>query len=180
MKYNEDIVVEGLRQGNPAAYKAMVSRFKTSLYVLIFNFVNRKEDAEDLMVHTFEDAFLKISYYNPTSKFSTWLFSIAKNNCIDFLRGKRRKILEVELTESCKNLASNTLTPEQLFIYNQQLEMVDRAISKLKDHTRIAVKEYCFEGLQYHEIAEKYQVSSSTIRVRVLRARERLKELLTK
>lgn len=180
MKYEESIVVEGLRKGNPEAYKAMVRRFKNSLYVLIFTFVNHKDDAETLLTHTFEDAFLKIQYYTPTCKFSTWLFSIAKNNCIDFLRVKSHKIAEVELTSECQMISMGVETPEELFIHNQQMEMIDRAISKLKVKTRIAVKEFYFEGLHYHEIAEKYQIPSSTIRVCVKRARERLKELLTK
>ena len=180
MKYEEHIVVEGLRKGDSQAYKAMVSRFKTSLYVMIYTFVNHKEDAESLMTHTFEDACLKIKYYQPTNKFSTWLFSIAKNNCIDFIRTKNRRITEVTLTEDCKFISYGVETPEDLFIYNQQMEMVERAVSKLKCKTRLMVEEYYFNGLQFHEIADKYQEPSSTIRVRVLRARERLKELLTK
>jgi len=180
MKYEESIVVDGLRRGDPEAYTAMVSRFKTSLYVLIFNFVNHKEDAEALMTHTFEDAFLKIHMYNPVAKFSTWLFSIGKHNCIDFLKAKKYRIQELPLTSDCLAISDGVPTPEEIFMYNQQLEMVDRTIATFKAKTRIAIKEFYFEGLHYHEIAEKYQVPSSTIRVRVLRAKERLKELLTK
>lgn len=180
MKYDEVIVVEGLRRGDPKAYKAMVSRFKTSLYVLIHSFVYCTQDAEDLLTHTFEDAFLKINYYKPTAKFSTWLFSIAKYNCIDFLRTKNRRIIEMQLIEDHKSISTDVPTPEELFIYNQQMEMVDRAISKFKAKTQIAVREYYFGGLIYDEIAEKYQIPASTIRGTVKRAREHLKELLTK
>lgn len=180
MKYEESIVVEGLRKGDPEAYKAMVSRFKAPLYIMIYTFVNHKEDAESLMTHTFEDAFLKIHLYNPVAKFSTWLFSIGKNQCIDFLKAKRYRIEELPLTNDCLRISDGIITPEELFIHNQQMEMIDRAISKLKVKSRIAIKEFYFEGLHYHEIAEKYQIPSSTIRVCVKRARERLKELLTK
>lgn len=180
MKYEESIVVEGLRKRDPEAYKAMVSRFKSSLYVMIYTFVNHKEDAEALMTHTFEDAFLKIHLYNPVAKFSTWLFSIGKNQCIDFLKAKQYRIKEFPLTSDCLRVAEGVSTPEELFIQNQQMEMVDRAVSKLKVKSRIAIKEFYFEGLHYDEIAEKYNLPSSTVRVRVLRAREYLRELLTK
>jgi len=111
MKYVEEIVVEGLRRGDSEAYKAMVDRFKAPLFVLILSFIYHKEDAEDLLTHTFEDACLKIRHYQPTNKFSTWLFSIAKNNCIDFIRTKNRRIIEVELSEDCKSISYGVDTP---------------------------------------------------------------------
>lgn len=180
MKYDEVIVVEGLRRGDPAAYKAMVSRFKNSLYVLAYTMLNNEQDAHDMVTHTFEDAFLKIGYYTPTSRFSTWLFSIAKHNCIDFIRTQRYRQMEVGFTPECLQMVAVGHSPEEMCIHNQQMEMVDRAVSKMKVKMRVAVKEFYFNGLHYHEIAEKYSVPSSTVRVRVKRARERLKELLTK
>ena len=180
MKYEEHIVVEGLRKGDSQAYKAMVSRFKTSLYVLAYTMLNNEQDAHDMVTHTFEDAFLKIDYYSPTNKFSTWLFSIAKHNCIDFIRTQKYRQMEVGFTPECLHVIASGSSPDEIYIRNQQMEMIDRVIAKMKGKTRVAVKEFYFNGLHYHEIAEKYQEPSSTIRVRVLRARERLKELLTK
>jgi len=180
MKYDETIVVEGLRRGDQKAYTAMVQRFKHSMFILINGFVYNRHDTLDLMTHSFEDAFLKISYYNPTSKFSTWLFSIAKNNCIDFLRTRHFVVGEVEVSKLCEHIRCGGCTPEEAFIHNQQAEMVHRLVNRLREKPKKYVTEYYFEQLKYSEISEKHQISETTVRVHIHRARNKMLELLTK
>lgn len=180
MKYDEHIVVDGLRNKDPEAYKMMVSRFEMSLFIMVYTMVNNKHDASDIVTHTFEDAFLKIHYYTPVCKFSTWLFSIGKNNCIDFLRTKHEFVGDaIDVADVLVHRADPNPTPEQQFIRNQEREIVQRAMGRLKFIPQLYVNEFYFNGLRYHEIADKYQVPSSTIRVHVLRAKRKLQELLT-
>lgn len=179
MKYDEHIVVAGLRKGDQKAYKAMVQRFKPALSILIGNIVYNREDAKDLLTHTFEDAFLKIDYYNPTSKFSTWLFCIAKNNCIDHLRTRHMVVGEMEVAEVCENVKCGCFTPEELFIRNQQAEMIHRVVNRLKEKQKALVTDYYFNQLKYSEISEKHQIPETTIRVHIHRAKERMFKLLT-
>lgn len=179
MKYDEDIVVAGLRKGDQRAYKTMVQRFKPSMFVLINNIVYNKQDAKDLLTHTFEDAFLNIHRFMPYHKFSTWLFSIAKNNCIDFLRTKHMVAGDPEVSDLCEHVKCSGFTPEELFIRNQQAAMIRRVVSRLKPKSRNFVTDYYFAQLKYSEISEKYQIPEATVRTHIHRAKNKMRELLT-
>lgn len=179
MKYDEDIVVAGLRKGDQRAYKTMVQRFKPSMFVLINNIVYNRHDAKDLLTHTFEDAYLNIHRFQPYHKFSTWLFSIAKNNCIDYLRTRHEVAGEMSVNDLCENIRCNCSTPEEMFIRNQQAEMIHRVVNRLKGKQKVLVTDYYFNQLKYSEISEKHQMPETTIRVHIHRAKERMYKLLT-
>jgi len=87
--YDENKTVDAMRTGQVWAYKAIITRYYSRMMAMIRSMIYNEGDAEMLAVHTFEDAFIEINRYRPTHKFSTWLFSIARNNCIDYLRTKQ-------------------------------------------------------------------------------------------
>src|SRR5579875_1508392 len=92
---NDYQLVVKARVGDQKAYASLMQRYKDSIYFMALKMVNNKEDAMDLTVETFAKAFEKLEKYQPDYAFSTWLFRVATNNCIDFLRKKKLHTLSI-------------------------------------------------------------------------------------
>src|SRR4030065_1791838 len=86
---NDLIMVEEAKKGNEKAFASLMNRYRDSIYYMLLNMVNNASDAEDLTIEAFGKAFRSIESYTPRFAFSTWLFMIATNNCIDFIRKKK-------------------------------------------------------------------------------------------
>ena len=89
--YDYNLVMLALNNGDQKAYAELLQRYNESVYFMMMKMCNNKDDAEDLTIEAFGRAFKKLEQYNPEFAFSTWLFKIASNNAIDFLRRKKQK-----------------------------------------------------------------------------------------
>src|SRR6056297_3766790 len=83
-------------RGDEKAFTRLLSRYKDAIYFMLLKMVNNRNDAEDLTLEAFGKAFKNIHQYSPTYAFSTWLFKIASNNCIDFLRRKKGTYIAID------------------------------------------------------------------------------------
>ena len=90
------LVCKAMNDGDQKAYAELMSRYKDSIYYMLLKMVNNRDDAEDLTIEAFGKAFKNIKQYTPDYAFSTWLFKIATNNCIDFIRKKRKMLLAID------------------------------------------------------------------------------------
>jgi len=149
---------------------------------------NNKDDADDLTIEAFGRAFKRLGQYTPTFAFSTWLFRIASNNAIDFLRNKKKNTaLSLDSKyefgdgqELSKNIKSQTLDPEEHFIKKQNVELVREVVEKLKPHYKELIKMRYYEELSYEEISVKLEISVGTVKAQLFRAREFLHNILKK
>ena len=96
--YDLQLVRAALASGDQKAYAELLGRYRDSVYFMLLKMVHNKDDAEDLTIEAFGKAFNRLSQYTPDYAFSTWLFKIATNNCIDFLRKKNNKHLSIDKT----------------------------------------------------------------------------------
>src|SRR5882672_4195811 len=90
------LVRSAIDTANQKAYAELMSRYKDSIYFMLLKMVNNRDDADDLTIEAFGKAFKNIKQYTPDYAFSTWLFKIATNNCIDFIRKKRKMLLAID------------------------------------------------------------------------------------
>lgn len=90
------VLVERAKQGNQAAFATLMERYRESIYFMMLKMVKNSDDAEDLTIEAFGKAFNRIDQYSPSFAFSTWLFKIASNNGIDFIRKKRLHVLSMD------------------------------------------------------------------------------------
>src|SRR5690606_13843227 len=130
------------KKGEQKAYAELMQRYRDSIYFMVLKMVNNKDDAMDLTVETFGKAFEHIERYKPDFAFSTWLYRIATNGCIDFLRKKRLKVVSIntmvdeEGDDRPFEVMAHTLNPEESSIKKQENEqlkvLVDRLPSRYK------------------------------------------------
>ena len=138
-------------------------------------------DAEDITIETFSKAFDKISTYNSEFQFNTWLIAIAKNVHIDLLR-KKRSNLFVEITEEqdrqAQNIADTTPSAEDELITEQNLSRLLQFIKELKPHYQEVIQLRYFQELSYQEIATKIDEPISNVKIKLLRAKKLLAEII--
>ena len=162
-----------------------MERYRSSIYHMMLKMVNNREDADDLTLEAFGKAFNKLSTYAPKYAFSTWLFKIATNNCIDHIRKKRLHLLSIDETVEkdgtqsfSTNLKSNTLDPEEKFIKRQRVKLMRKVMSKLTIKYRLMIELRYFEELSYDEIARELDIPLGTVKAQLFRAKEILYNLL--
>jgi len=135
---NDFHLVVKARQGDQKSYADLMHRYKDSIYFMVLKMVNNKEDAMDLTVETFAKAFEKLDKYQPDYAFSTWLFRVATNNCIDFIRKKKLNTMSIhgmideDGEEKQLQIKADVLNPEETSIKkptNTGTKIIDRKLA---------------------------------------------------
>src|SRR5688572_15750815 len=151
---------------------------------MMMKMCNNRDDAEDLTIEAFGRAFKKLEQYSPDYAFSTWLFKIASNNAIDFLRKKKQKIsvsidnkpdnAESGGVDHSANLKSAGLDPEEHFIKKQKIESVRDLVNNLKPKYKEMIELFYFQEMSHEEISKKLDLPIGTIKAQLFRARDLL------
>lgn len=183
--YDYNLIRAALNKGDQKAYAELMERYRDSVYFMLLKMVNNKDDAEDLTIEAFGKAFKRLNQYTPTYAFSTWLFKIASNNCIDFIRRKKMVIFSIDKKhendeggEMNMDIKADNLTPEEHMEKKQKIKHMRDIVEKLKPRYRILVELRYFDELSYEEIAEKLDLPLGTVKAQLFRAREFLANIL--
>tara|TARA_R110002049_G_scaffold186605_2_gene354862 strand:+ start:5648 stop:6250 length:603 start_codon:yes stop_codon:yes gene_type:complete len=177
-------LVESALAGSQHAYTDLLNNYHDSIYYLVLKMVHDKREAEDLVMEVFGKAFLRLDQYTPNYAFSTWLYRIASNHCIDFIRKKRMKTLSLDQENDEGNnqwsidVKSENKNPEQAYMHQQKLAQMRSAVEKLKSPYKELVTLRYFEELTYDEIAEQCSLPLGTVKAQLFRARALLNEML--
>ncbi len=179
------LVQQAMNHGDQKAYAELLNNYRDSLYFMLLKMTNNQHDAEDLTIEAFGKAFKNLHQYTLEYAFSTWLFRIAANNCIDYLR-KRNRIqyssginAEGEETEEYpSNLPSPNPGPEEMIIAKQKIKLMREVVEKLKPHYRTLVEMRYFRELSYEEIAVELNLPLGTVKAKLFRARDFLYNIL--
>lgn len=184
-KYDYKLVQKALNEGDQNAYAELMDRYRDSIYFMLLKMVNNKDDADDLTIEAFGKAFNRLHLYTPNFAFSTWLFKIASNNCIDFIRRKKKNTLSIDQSfggedgdELYIDLKSGDLTPEEIAIQEQKIKMMRNVVSKLKPRYRQLIEMRYFQQLAYEEISSELDLPLGTVKAQLFRARDMLFQIL--
>jgi len=184
---NDFNLVQSAIAGDQRAYSELMRRYRTSVFHTMIKMVHNHEDANDLTIEAFGKAFRKLSSYAPNYAFSTWLFRIAINNCIDHIRKKRLQVLSIDDPidadgdqDYSANIRSNTLNPEEQYINQQKVQMMRMVMGKLSEKYRLMIELRYFEELSYDETAKELEIPLGTVKAQLFRAKEMMYELLQK
>ena len=177
---------KALDHNDQQAYAELMRLYRDSIYYMLMRMVKNKDDAEDLTLMTFGKAFRYLDKYTPQYAFSTWLYRIALNNSIDFLRVKNNmpQYFEEDLyttsTTSIIDQSEDNLqrTPEDEVIDKQRLQLLRAAVLELPERYRKVIELRYYEDLAYEEIAERLGLSLSNVKIQIMRAKNMLSELM--
>jgi RNA polymerase sigma factor (sigma-70 family) len=183
--YDYTLIRSALDNGDQKAYAQLMERYRDSVYFMLLKMVNNKDDADDLTIEAFGKAFKRLDQYAPTYAFSTWLFKIATNNCIDFIRRKKmvvysidKKIENADGDQMSVDIKAMELNPEENMVKKQKVLLMRSVVDKLKPRYKQLVEMRYFEELSYEEISEKLDLPLGTVKAQLFRAREFLANIL--
>jgi RNA polymerase sigma factor (sigma-70 family) len=177
-----DLAIE---QGDESAFADLMDRYKKPVYHMILKMVRNVDDAEDLTIEAFAKAFKNLNRFKKDYTFSTWLFRIATNNAIDFIRKKKLDTFSLNSSYSDESgesvnidVEDGNLAPDEETIKTQKIELVQMFVTKLPAKYQRLVKLRYFDELSYEEIAEELDAPLGTVKAQLHRARELMYDLV--
>jgi len=180
------IIKRALSTGDPKAYNELMKLYRDPLYYMLYEKVGDEELAKDLTIEALGKAFKKLHMYTPDYVFSTWLFTVARNNCIDYLRKHKLPTISIDkmmIDEDGKrntfDLKSNDPDPEKIMIKKQRIAILRHIVDQLKPKYRDLVKLRYFKELSYEEIATTLDVPLGTVKAQLHRSRAQLFKIMS-
>lgn len=173
--------IENAKKGDQPAFTFLLNYYWTEVYSFILIRTENETNAEDITIETFSKAFDKISTFNSEFQFNTWLIAIAKNVHIDMLRKKKSSLfIDISENENKKtyDIADTTPSREDELITEQNLSQLLRFIKELKPHYQEVIQLRYFQEMTYQEIAYKINEPLSNVKIKLLRAKKLLAEII--
>ncbi len=182
-KQNSELILRAQQQ-EQSAFSEILKSYSRAVYQIIYRMVKNQEDAEDIMIETFTKAFKNIERYEFDYNFSTWIFRIATNNSIDFLRKKRLQTVSINQAIGDEegayylDIADTELNPQDQAIQKQRIEILRTFVEKIPDKYQLLIELRYFKELSYQEIADELELPIGTVKAQLHRARELLIKIL--
>ncbi len=178
------ILIKKAIDGDENAYKNLLDNYRGALFNLLFKMVRNREETEDLVQEAFIKAFKALPTFNEEYAFSTWLYKIAINNCIDHMRKKRLKTYSINKPvqskdgEVTREFPDHSMSPDKQILGKERANLISTAIGELPENYKVAIILRHTEEKSYEEIAEILNIPLGTVKARIFRAREMLKKKL--
>jgi RNA polymerase sigma factor (sigma-70 family) len=181
----DQALVDRAKTGDPKAFSKLLKKYRKSVYYTLLKMVNNDEDADDLTQEAFAKAFAQLEKFDSKYAFSTWLFRIATNNCIDHIRKKKITTVSLDIpyhNEEGEDVAFDVrdpqLNPDEMMLRKQRKEYIIVAVEKLPTKLKRMVTLRYYRELSYEEVAEEMGMPVGTIKAQLFKARELLMQEL--
>ena len=174
-------IIQQAKDGNQSAYKALLNKYWKDVFNYHFSKTNNEDEAEDITIKSFAKAFDKLNSFDDKYVFKTWLITISKNIYIDHLR--KQKTITISITQNDRtvyNIKDNSPSAEDNIITEQNLAKLLAYIKKLKPHYQEIIHLRFFQEMSYKEIANELNEPMNNVKVKLLRAKKLLAEIIKK
>lgn len=183
MTENTDIhlLINQAKKADQKAFNSLLNTFWKDVYHFQLNKCKDEDEAEDTTIKTFARAFDKIATFDENYQFKTWLFTISNNIYIDHLRKKKTETVSINKNDyEIHKIIDEDPSPADILIQDQNLSKLKAYIRQLKPHYQEVINLRYFHELSYKEMAEKINEPMNNIKVKLLRAKKLLAEIITK
>jgi RNA polymerase sigma factor (sigma-70 family) len=179
------LLVEKAKLGDERAFANLLNRYRDPIYFMLLKMVTNPSDAEDLTIEAFGKAFRNLDSYTPNFAFSTWLFKIATNNCIDFIRKKQSTPSLMDnhpdnLDDIASNIQSDSPDPEEILINQQRIIQLKEIVNQLKPGYKSLIELRYFKEFSYEEISVALNIPIGTVKAQLYRAKLLIFNILNK
>lgn len=179
------ILVERAKKGDEKAFASLMNRYRDSIYYMLLKMVNNPYDADDLTIEAFGKAFRNLDSYTPKFAFSTWLFKIATNNCVDFIRKKQLSPTPLDYVQDIAdgptvNIQSDLPDPEESLINHQKIAALKDIVNQLKPRYKSLIELRYYKEYSYEEISNELNLPIGTVKAQLFRAKTLLYNIIIK
>lgn len=175
----DEAAIELVLNGNAQAFSEIVDRYRDFVFGMALRFTGDRSDAQDVSQEIFLRIYGNLHRFNGKSKFSTWLYRISYNLCIDWTRKHRRDRHTAGFEDIGQEIADSRAGPEDAYLEAQRRRELQNAINGLKEKYRNILILFYFQGLAYETIGEILKIPVKTVETRLYRARKQLRSELT-
>lgn len=172
------LLLENAKRKDQKSQTQLINLFWVDVFSFVMKKVKNEVLADEITVNVFEKVLKKLDLYQPDFKFKTWILTIAQNSVIDFWRKQNSEHFCFETIEDLKN--DFAFSPEEIMISEEEQKNIIKVIESLDEHYQNIIRLRFFEEKSIAEIAEELKLSKSNIKVRIMRAKKILAELLNK
>jgi RNA polymerase sigma-70 factor (ECF subfamily) len=178
------LVQRALENKDQQAYAELHKNYRDSLYYIMLKMTGDPVEADDLTMEAFGKAFQNLKNYSPNYAFSTWLFRIATNNCIDYMRKKVKVDAAINISKEenvlngAKQIRTHAPDPEEQVINDQKIGLMRHVVQRLKPQYRKLIEMRYFKEYSYAEIVDEVGLPLGTIKAQIFRARELMFQML--
>ena len=175
-----DQLLDRIKAGDTLAFEQLVNEYKGLVFSLVLQMVKERQAAEEVAQDVFIKVFKSIQGFKGDSKFSTWLYRVTRNCCLDHLRAKKIKYKEVEIEEFSMTRLDSATNALEMMINEERNERLRRCLSYLSAEDAAILTLFYFEERNLNEVADVLETSINSAKVRLHRARKRLASVLIK
>jgi RNA polymerase sigma factor (sigma-70 family) len=169
----EQLWIQQVLAGDKQAYSHIINKYKNRLYATILRMTKNPQDAQDLVQDAFIKVYRNLDKYDASGSFSSWLYRVSINHCMDEFRKKRYSTVQVEIDET---KVVNREHPEVVFLKKEKSRQLERLISTLPEDERLIILLRYINEISYEEIGEMIDVPLSTVRNKLHRAKKKMRE----
>jgi len=183
-KTEDNELIDSALSGGQQAFDKLMKKYYNLVSNLIYRMIYNKEDVDDLTQEAFIKAFNSLDKFDRQFAFSTWLYKIASNNCIDYLRRKKLNTISIDKEFDSDDedlrfeIPDHETKPDREIIEDERKKLIDRAIESLPDKYKTVIILRHKEEKEYEEIAEELNLPLGTVKAHIFRGRELLYKYL--
>lgn len=175
---DEDILIQSIKDGDAKAYAQLVNRYKAMVYTLALRMLKNREEAEEVAQDTFIKVFRSLHKFKGDSKFSTWVYRVAYNTCLDTIKKNKKYINDVAIDEFTFNKLDVIDNALENIIKEEKSALIKACINKLPEDSSALLTLFYFEELSLDEISTIINIEANTVKVKLFRARKKLAVIL--
>ncbi len=175
---DENILIEAINNGDTKAYAQLVDRYKDLVYTLALRMLKHKEEAEEVAQDTFIKVFKSLDNFKGDSKFSTWIYKVAYNTCLDTIKKNKKHHNNVAIDEYTFNKLDTIDNALDNIIKEEKSVLIKNCINKLPEDSSALLTLFYFEELSLDEISKIINIEANTVKVKLFRARKKLAVIL--
>ncbi|WP_282043050.1 RNA polymerase sigma factor [Winogradskyella flava] len=174
----ENILIDAINNGDTRAYGQLVDRYKDLVYTLALRMLKHREEAEEVAQDTFIKVFKSLDKFKGDSKFSTWIYRVAYNTCLDNIKKNKKHLNNVAIDEFTFNKLETIDNALDNIIKEEKSVLIKKCINKLPEDSSALLTLFYFEELSLDEISKIINVEANTVKVKLFRARKKLAVIL--
>lgn len=175
---DENILIESIKNGDTNAYAKLVDRYKDLVYTLAIRMLKNREEAEEIAQDTFIKVFKSLDKFKGDSKFSTWIYRVAYNTCLDAIKKNKKHQNDVAIDEYTFNKLDTIDNALENIIKEERSVLIKNCINKLPEESSVILTLFYFEELSLEEISKVINIEANTVKVKLFRARKKLAVIL--